>query len=55
VSEVPYQNGTRTLEFLARLRQSTNESKMLSQIQGKGKEVVGVELKAVGAFRESVT
>jgi hypothetical protein len=54
VSEVPYNNGTRTLEFLARLRPSANESRLLSSIQ-KGKEVVGVELKAVGAMREAVT
>lgn len=54
VSEVPYSNGTRTLEFLARLRPSANESKFLSSIQHQ-KEVVGVELKAVGALREAVT
>ncbi|MBI4502427.1 MAG: DUF4956 domain-containing protein [Gemmatimonadetes bacterium] len=55
VSEVPYQNGTRTLEFLARLRQGANESKLLSEIQQKGRDVVGVELKAVGALREAMT
>jgi hypothetical protein len=52
VSELPYSNGTRTLEFLARLRPSANESKMLGTIQ-KAPEVVGVELKAVGALGES--
>lgn len=54
VSEVPYSNGTRTLEFLARLRPSANESRLLSSIQ-KEKEVVGVEMKAVGALRDVVT
>jgi hypothetical protein len=54
ISEVPYQNGTRTLEFLARLRQSADESKLLSSIQ-KRDEVVGVEMKAVGAMRESMS
>ena len=54
VSEVPYQNGTRTLEFLARLRPSADESKLLSSIQ-KADEVVGVEMKAVGALRESMS
>jgi hypothetical protein len=54
ISEVPYNNGTRTLEFLARLRPSANESRLLSSIQGQ-KEVVGVEMKAVGALREAVT
>jgi hypothetical protein len=53
VSEVPYNNGTRTLEFLARLRPSANESKLLGSIQ-KAQEVVGVELKAVGALSETV-
>jgi hypothetical protein len=53
VSEVPYNNGTRTLEFLARLRPSANESKLLGTIQ-KAREVVGVELKAVGPLRDSV-
>jgi hypothetical protein len=53
VSELPYSNGTRTLEFLARLRSSANESRLLSSIQHE-KEVIGVELKAVGALRESV-
>ena len=54
VSELPYSNGTRTLEFLARLRSSANESRLLSSIQSE-KEVVGVEMKAVGALREAVT
>ena len=54
VSEVPYQNGTRTLEFLARLRQSADESKLLTTIQ-KEDEVVGVEMKAVGALREAMS